>query len=93
MRYVFLIAVAAAACGRAGGGASSSVSDAKMTVNVVVLGPGLVRGGGLSADCRGHCSFDVPAGTAVHLLSVADARAPSAVGRGRAAGTPAATWW
>jgi probable HAF family extracellular repeat protein len=87
MRYVVLV-LAAAACGRASGG-SPSLSGASATVTVAVLGPGLVRGGGLSADCRSRCSFDVPAGTTVHLLPVADAQAAFSGWSGPCSGTAA----
>lgn len=71
MRYGVFLLLAAAACGRASGGAAS-ISGSNVTVTVAVLGPGAVRGGALTADCRSRCSFDVPEGTTVHLLSVAD---------------------
>ncbi|HET7788582.1 MAG TPA: hypothetical protein VFL36_21590 [Myxococcales bacterium] len=71
MRHLSLLAVAIAACGRSGAG-SPGISTSNATVTVAVLGPGAVRGGALTADCRDNCSFDVPAGTTVHLVSVAD---------------------
>ncbi len=86
MRRWFLVAAAAAACGRSATLGSSDVGS-RVNVSVAVSGPGAIRGAGLSGDCRTSCSFSVAAGSTVHLSAAADGSATFAGWSGPCSGT------
>src|SRR3954463_8628649 len=88
MRRWFLGVAAAAACGRAAVVGGSDVAS-KVTVTVAVSGPGAVRGGGLSGDCRTACSFSVPAGATLQPTAAADGAASFAGWSGPCSGAAA----